>query len=404
MAIVNADLGSSDFVVDSSNANNGDVVNVTALGSNTLTVDGVDVSVSSIANVTALATPTFEAVNGGSLTFNAGLLGATALNSINFNVGEDGSRIEVDAATINLNISDFNVNFLGNDDSPTGIGEFVYDPPALSLTPITFDVSGYSTGDRLMVDGRSAMSFTYDSGSGIGRLSSTAFLQQTVRFEFEMSQEQADLLLNAGTRGDYILADGTFIFPGASFVCFVKGTMIETEHGPAPIELLREGDLIRTRDNGLRPIRWIGSTRIRSTRDTAPIRFARGSIGNGRELLVSPQHRMPIESWETELLFGESRVLVPAKHLVNGDTITQLEPGTVEYFHMLFDTHEIVFSEGVPTESFHPGEFGLSTLERAAQEEIFGLFPELRTDLAGGFGPAAYPTLRRHEVALLAAA
>ena len=72
----------------------------------------------------------------------------------------------------------------------------------------------------------------------------------------------------------------------------------------------------------------------------------------------------------------------------------------VTYIHILFDDHEIVYSDGATTESFHPGEVGLSAVTSAAREEIFAIFPELRA-LPSSFGPAARRSLRRHEARLL---
>ncbi len=62
-------------------------------------------------------------------------------------------------------------------------------------------------------------------------------------------------------------------------------------------------------------------------------------------------------------------------HLILGD-----EGGEVEYFHMLLDTHEIIYAEGAPSESFHLGEQGWKALDQATRNEILTLFPEL----AGG--------------------
>jgi len=123
-------------------------------------------------------------------------------------------------------------------------------------------------------------------------------------------------------------------------------------------------------------------------------------LGNDRDLLVSQLHRMLITDWRAELMFGEPEVLAAAKHLINGDTIHMAEGGEVEYFHMLFDAHEIVTANGAPSESFHPGEQGMSWLEEEVREEIFSIFPELRIALEG-YGPTARTTLKAFEARAL---
>lgn len=158
--------------------------------------------------------------------------------------------------------------------------------------------------------------------------------------------------------------------------CFVAGTWIRAEHGTVPVEMLSVGDRVWTRDHGLQPIRWRGSRTVRGTADHAPIRLEAGAFGNARPLLVSPQHRILITGSQAQLWFGEDEVLVAAKHLVNGDTIRVSPAPWVEYHHILFDRHEILESEGVCSESFHPGDQILST-DKALRREIMEIFPEL---------------------------
>jgi Ca2+-binding RTX toxin-like protein len=165
-----------------------------------------------------------------------------------------------------------------------------------------------------------------------------------------------------------------------SIVCFARGTMIETPTGAVAIEDLAAGDLVLTHDNGAQPIRWIGSRTVEAKGNLAPVVISEGTLGNDRELRVSPLHRMLITHWRAELMFGEPEVLVPAKHLVNGDTIYTAEGGEVEYFHMLFDQHEIVTANGAASESFHPGAQAMNSLEDAMREEIFSIFPNLRSE------------------------
>lgn len=160
-------------------------------------------------------------------------------------------------------------------------------------------------------------------------------------------------------------------------VCLTRSTLIETPEGPRFIETLRAGDFVNTLDQGPQPIRWIGSRRVPATGKLAPVLIHMGALGNLRDLMVSQNHRMLIRGPQTEVLFGERDVLVAAKHLVNDSTIRIIEGGTVEYFHMLFDTHQIVFAEACPTESLYPGEQALNTVGAEARAEIVALFPEL---------------------------
>ena len=202
--------------------------------------------------------------------------------------------------------------------------------------------------------------------------------------------------------GFVTLTDGTVInFEEIeNIICFTRGTMIVTDKGEKYIEDLVAGDKVLTKDNGLQELRWMGSRTVPATGTFAPIMIKAGAMANDRDLMVSPQHRMVVEGWKSELLFGEREVLAAAKHLVNNDTIFVKEGGEVEYFHMLFDTHEIVFANGAASESFHPGEVGISALSEASRDEVFALFPELRDD-ASSYGPAARTSLKGHEAKVL---
>ena len=184
-------------------------------------------------------------------------------------------------------------------------------------------------------------------------------------------------------------------------VCFTRGTMIVTDAGEKVIEDLVAGDMVMTKDHGLQELRWTGSRTVPAKDSFAPIMIKSGVMGNDRDLMVSPQHRMVVEGWKSELLFGERELLATAKYKVNNDTIYVQAGGMVEYFHMLFDRHEIVYANGAASESFHPGEVGINALTNEARDEIYTLFPELR-DNVGAYGPAARTSLKGHEAKILA--
>lgn len=157
--------------------------------------------------------------------------------------------------------------------------------------------------------------------------------------------------------------------------CFAAGTRIETERGMTPVEQIKVGDLVRTLDHGLQPVRWCGSRGVPALDKRAPIRFAPGAMGNVRELLVSPQHKILVSGWRAELFFGEDEVLVAAVHLVNADTIHRAPRRHVTYHHLMFDAHEILLADGVPTESFFPGDYIMQ--DEDLRDEVMALFPEM---------------------------
>ncbi len=135
-------------------------------------------------------------------------------------------------------------------------------------------------------------------------------------------------------------------------VSFTRGTHITLATGAQKrVEDLVCGDKILTRDAGPQEIRWIGKTTARATGRFAPVRIKAGTLNNLNDLIVSPEHRLFIYQREDALGVGRSELLVKAKHLVNGDTITVQDGGFVDYFQILFDEHQIVYAEGIAAES-----------------------------------------------------
>jgi hypothetical protein len=187
---------------------------------------------------------------------------------------------------------------------------------------------------------------------------------------------------------------------GAQVVCFAAGTLIETKNGPVEVQYLQPGDMVMTRDAGLQELTWTGGRRVEAVGDLAPVVITKGALGNSRDLVVSPQHRMLIEGWQAELWFGETEVFVKAKDLVNDDTIYVRTGGKVNYHHILFDDHQVVFAEGAASESFHPGPQALGALDQGPRDELLSLFPDLACVAAPAM-PAARMSLKGFEAACL---
>jgi hypothetical protein len=186
-------------------------------------------------------------------------------------------------------------------------------------------------------------------------------------------------------------------------LCFTLGTLVDTPDGPRPIEALLPGDLVTTLGNGSQPLRWIGRRHVSAAAmvqmpELQPVEFAAGAIGNARPLRVSPQHRILLNDWRAQVFFGEDEVLIPAKAMVNDHSIRHVLPaGGVTYIHLLFDRHEILVCEGALSESFHPGETGLQSLDEAQRRELELLFPGL--ELARR--RAAFPIVKLSEARAL---
>ena len=133
--------------------------------------------------------------------------------------------------------------------------------------------------------------------------------------------------------------------------CFLRGTRILTPEGEVPVEKLTIGTLVETL-NGPMPVKWIGHQSFRKDDPSwhwnmAPIRVARSALGDQnprRDLFLSPGHSLFIDGF-----------LIPVEWLVNGRSI---EPAAmdgqdvIDYFHVELETHEVVFAEGTPAETF----------------------------------------------------
>ncbi|RMC30324.1 hemolysin [Paracoccus alkanivorans] len=169
--------------------------------------------------------------------------------------------------------------------------------------------------------------------------------------------------------------------------CFAPGTLIATREGERAVETLAVGDLVYTRDCGLQRIRWIGSRLftaedLRSSPNLRPIRIRKGSLGKdipSRDLVVSPQHRILLRNRVAKRMFGGAEVLVAAKHLMEIHGVSLAEDmEEVEYFHIMFGRHQLVYSNGAETESMYAGKMAMKAVPREQAEEIFAIFPELR--------------------------
>jgi len=164
---------------------------------------------------------------------------------------------------------------------------------------------------------------------------------------------------------------------------------------------------VHTKDHGLQPLRWIGRRAVSLVEQIAtpafrPVLIKKSALAETvpmRDMRVSQRHRLLIYTLQSTLLFGPDPVLCPAIALANRQSIS-VEPVVkpVIYIHLLFDAHEILFVDGLQSESFYPGNAGMDKLSNTARQEVYALFPALDQ---GGAMAIAYPALNAVEAAVL---
>jgi hypothetical protein len=166
--------------------------------------------------------------------------------------------------------------------------------------------------------------------------------------------QSVNLLVAPGTHPQLGNVDGQL----AIVACFVPGTRLRSERGDIAVEELVEGDRMVTFEPDAvalgsprtQPVCWIGRRQLDPVRhpqplSILPIRIRRDAFAPGvpsRDLLVSPDHG----------IFAEG-VLIPARYLVNGRTITrESSRRPITYYHVEVPRHAILLAEGLPAESY----------------------------------------------------
>jgi hypothetical protein len=303
---------------------------------------------------------------------NASAENAGALVGLTF--GGPGDPISADTVDVQTYNSGSGSSTALDQDNNNGSYDWIRTDIGSGLQWYRFDAAATYNATLTFVDGTSTdiVAVLFQDVSGNTFLSSSLNNATNVVLE---SAPIRSLTLNSLNGSNY---SGLFENrPAIDFIpCFARGTIIDTPSGPQFVETLRVGDLVLTADHGAQPLIWTGGRVVDGMGSLAPIRFATGALGNLRPLLVSPQHRILVSGWRAELNFGQPEILVPAKGLVNDTTIRPAPMRHVSYHHLLFERHEIVISEGIESESFHPGR-ALLTHDKAIFGELVRIFPEL---------------------------
>lgn len=260
-------------------------------------------------------------------------------------------------------------------------------PPLAELTQVEVFIDGVSYGVYTPGDGtlqQTPLGFTISNGVLTGYPYNPG---DTLDFDVVATFEN----------GETVATTHTVLMP--LLVCFAEGTRVRTPAGERPVESLRVGDEVCTRGGGAAPLLWIGARRLsaadlRAAPKLCPIRIRAGAFGPGqpgRDLLLTRQHRVYLNTWFTRLLFDtDEGVLAPAHALVNGHSIVQDTPsGALTYWHLAFETHVILDTQGLGTESLRPCGWAVGAMPQEDRSEILALFPEIAMALARGDTQAA---------------
>lgn len=272
----------------------------------------------------------------------------------------------------------------------------------LTFEEVDGQLSVPAVGESLSIDGGPPITYQF-LGYGYVRgdiLQYAAFIRvevspgafQTFAIDMNRDGDQQPNLATGNTKLTVadLVGDPVEVFPPAPN-CFTPLCLIETKAGMVRAADLAPGDLVLTRDNGYQPLRKILSRSMLAHGAAAPVHIAQGALGTTSDLLVSQHHGIFLSGWRCALCFGAEEVLVSAVYLVNGSTIRIREGGAVTYIHLVFDRHEIVYSAGIPTESYlsDAQDLGLRESEQ----------PRIRHERQ----QAVRPRIKRYEARLLAA-
>lgn len=154
--------------------------------------------------------------------------------------------------------------------------------------------------------------------------------------------ENQNVSINTGGNYNY---DSTF--------CFLENTLISlNEEKEIPVQDLKIGDQILTKNGSLKEIKWIGLQKIKNNIFTdsnkSPVCLTAGSLGNGlphSDLLISGDHGLFIDG-----------LIINASALVNDKNIFFVPlaemPREFTYYHIETEAHDEIYANGTLAETF----------------------------------------------------
>ncbi|KIC09272.1 type I secretion protein [Leisingera sp. ANG-M1] len=354
-------------------------------------------------------TITFSEIEALELTDQADVVDASA----------DSAGVQIDAGA-----GDDTVTFgAGNDSITSGTG---YDELVLTASGGIDTVSDFNIGDDDS-DG------FYNDQLDVSELTGGSGPLGAVRaWDVSVTDDGSGNALLSFPGGEKLVLEGVApsqISSGpqlfaAGVPCFTPDVLIATKRGAVPAGQIRAGDLLQTADNGFQPVLWVGK------RSLSPAELEQnphlkpyclhpgGLLSPERPMLLSPQHRLLAGRRAFDPGSRQDECFLPAKLLAEVDAacaqlVRSVKP--VTYVHLMTERHEVIFAEGIATETFWPGPEALRGLRFQDRLELFGLFPELaaaaglqggrgRRQVSNVYGGLARHSLKRRDLQSLTAA
>ncbi len=307
-----------------------------------------------------------------------------------------------------------------------------YDPGAPSWIGETFTFNGGTSTPLLVTDDDANFEDVYVETGGAQTLTQDVTINGTTYLAGSVVENEFSMLDGSGNEVWVVRIDGVnvgFAYPSGSeptagdtftgvvgrdgdpldsgdgvassetyqnIECFTPGALIETPDGPRPVESLEVGELVQTADHGAQPIRWISRRRVEFSNgpeDAKPIQIKKSAFGTEWptvDLIVSPQHRfIVIDQISGNPVFVAAKALtvLPGVRLMKGKK-------HVEYIHLALDAHQVLFANGLQTESCYLGPVVLNDLGPATRRHLKRIFPSVEFDPGRGYGPLARPAIR----------
>ncbi|WP_299686192.1 Hint domain-containing protein [uncultured Tateyamaria sp.] len=183
------------------------------------------------------------------------------------------------------------------------------------------------------------------------------------------------------------------------FACFAAGTLIRVPGGEMPVEDLNPGDLVLTYDRGPKEVVWRAHSVVPGLGRAAPVTVLPDWVGGAAPLVVSPQHRIMLRHPAFETYFSSTEILISAKHLVDGVSVTKQARAEMSYYHLLCEDHEILIANGVPAESLLLGDAVHGVMSQETLDAFEADSKARWSDLSHPF--TARPVVRRKEAHLV---